>query len=196
MNEEFQRGRWNPYLGREAAGRTIGLLGFGRIGGMVAERLCAFGSRLLSYDPVWDKAKADRFGVTYVGFEDLLAQSDILSLHLPLEPATRHLINGSRLDLMKKGAFLINTSRGGIVDDTALIARLRSGRLGGAALDVFEVEPDTSPYAGVPNLVLSAHVGSHTVEARYRMEMGAVHNLLAYVRAMERGEPPPPGPIL
>lgn len=195
MHVDFHQGRWNPYLGRELAGLTVGLLGFGRIGGMVAERLRAFGARLIACDPRWDEGKAERFGVTRVGFAELLTASDILSLHLTLDPTTRHLIDGPRLDLMKPGAFLINTSRGGIVDDAALIKRLRLGRLGGAALDVFEAEPDTTRYAGVPNLVLSPHVGSNTVEARYRMEIGAVRNLIAYVQARERGEPPPPGPL-
>jgi lactate dehydrogenase-like 2-hydroxyacid dehydrogenase len=97
---------------------------------------------------------------------------------------------------MKPGAYLINTSRGGIVDDAALIERLRSGRLAGAALDVFETEPDLRPYAGVPHLLMSPHVGSHTVEARHRMELGAVRNLLAYVEAKEQGKTPPPGPII
>jgi len=118
-----------------------------------------------------------------------------VSLHLPLDPTTRHLLDGPSLDRMKPGAWLINTSRGGIVEDAALVTRLRSGRLGGAALDVFEAEPETAPYAGVPNLLLSPHVGSNTVEACYRMELQAVRNLIAYVEAKERGEPPPPGPL-
>lgn len=193
MNADFHQGRWMPHLGREMDRLTVGLLGFGRIGGLTAERLQAFGPRLIACDPRWDDAKAKRFGVTRVGFEEILAQSDILSLHLPLDPATRHLIDASRFDSMKPGTCLINTSRGGIVDDKALVARLRSKRLAGAALDVFETEPDTVPYAGVPNLILSPHVGSNTVEARYRMEMGAVRNMIAYVEAVERGVPAPPG---
>lgn len=194
-NSEFHQGNWNPHLGRELSGLTVGLLGFGRIGSMVAERLQAFDARLIAADPRWDEGKAKSLGVARVGFADLLATSDILSLHLPLDSSTRHLLDGRRLDLMKPGAFLINTSRGGIVDDVALTDRLRAGRLGGAALDVFETEPNTAPYAGVPNLVLSPHVGSNTVEARHRMEIGAVRNLIAYVQARERGESFPPGPL-
>ncbi len=195
MHADFHRGNWNPYLGRELVSLTVGLLGFGRIGGMVAERLQAFGTRLIACDPRWDREKADRLRVKKVDFPELLATSDILSLHLPLDPTTRHLLDGSRLDRMKPGALLINTSRGGIVDDGALITRLRSGRLGGAALDVFEAESDTEPYEGVPNLLVSPHVGSNTVESRYRMEIQAVRNLIAYVEAKERGELPPPGPL-
>lgn len=193
MHSDFQQGCWNPKLGRELAGLTIGLLGFGRIGGLVAQQLQAFDAHIIACDPRWDEEKAARFGVVRVDFEELLSSVDILSLHLPLEPATRHLINGRHLDLMKSGAFLINTSRGGIVDDSALIKRLRAGRLAGAALDVFESEPDTRPYVGVPNLLLSPHAGSNTIQARYRMEIGAVRNLIAYVQAREKGLPPPPG---
>jgi len=193
MNSEFHRGRWTPYLGRELDQLTVGLLGFGRIGGLTAERLQAFGPRLIACDPRWDSAKAERFGVKRVNFQEILSESDILSLHLPLDQTTRHLIDARSLDSMKPDAFLINTSRGGIVDDKALVARLRSKRLAGAALDVFEVEPDTTPYAEVPNLILSPHVGSNTVEARYRMEIGAVRSILAYVEAMERRKPAPPG---
>ncbi|MBM4135061.1 MAG: hypothetical protein FJ245_15015 [Nitrospira sp.] len=195
MHADFHRGVWNPVLGRELAGLTVGLLGFGRIGGMVAERLHAFGPRLLACDPKWNGEKAERLGVARVDLPGLLAGSDIVSLHLPLDPTTRHLLDGPSLDRMKPGAWLINTSRGGIVEDAALVTRLRSGRLGGAALDVFEAEPETAPYAGVPNLLLSPHVGSNTVEACYRMELQAVRNLIAYVEAKERGEPPPPGPL-
>ena len=195
MHADFHRGRWNPALGRELANLTVGLLGFGRIGGMVAERLHAFGTRLIACDPKWNAEKADRLGIARVAFAELLAGSDVVSLHLPLDQTTRHLLDGARLDLMKPGAWLVNTSRGGIVHDAALIERLRSGRLGGAALDVFEAEPETAPYAGVPNLLLSPHVGSNTVEARYRMELQAVRNLIAYVEAVERGEPPPTGPL-
>jgi D-3-phosphoglycerate dehydrogenase len=195
MHTDFHRGNWNPFLGRELASLTVGLLGFGRIGGMVAERLRPFGARLIACDPKWNAEKADRLGVARVDMTALLAGSDIVSLHLPLDQTTWHLLDGARLDLMKPGAWLVNTSRGGIVQDDALLTRLRSGRLGGVALDVFEAEPETSPYAGVPNLLLSPHVGSNTVEARYRMELQAVRNLIAYVKAKERGEPPPPGPL-
>jgi D-3-phosphoglycerate dehydrogenase len=195
MNQQCHQQAWTPSLGREIAHVIVGLLGFGRIGGLVAQRLQTFGSRVLACDPRWDEEKAARWGVTRVGFEELLAASDVVSLHLPLDPSTAHLIRRPQLDAMKQGAWLINTSRGGIVDDAALIERLRSGRLAGAALDVFETEPDLRRYAGVPNLLMSPHVGSHTVEARHRMEMGAVRNLLAYVRAMEHGRTPPPGPL-
>lgn len=194
MHSDFHGGRWQPRLGRELEALTVGLVGFGRIGRMVAERLIPFGCRLLACDPRFGQLPPPPPEVTVVALDELLASADVVSLHLPLEPETRGLFDGPRLDRMKPGALLVNTSRGRIVDDKALIDRLRIGRLGGAALDVFEAEPDTAPYAGVPNLLVTPHVGSHTVESRYRMEMGAVKNILAYVEAVERCEAPPEGP--
>lgn len=193
MNSDFHGQRWAPRLGRELEQMTVGLLGFGRIGKMTAARLQPFGCRMIACDPEWDASQAEALRVKRVDFDEILAESDILSLHLPLSAETRHLIDAGRLDRMKRDAFLINTSRGGILDDRALIERLVSRRLAGAALDVFECEPDTAPYANVPNLLLSPHIGSNTREARYRMEIGAVRNLLAYVEAIERGTAAPPG---
>lgn len=193
MTNDFRAGRWKPRQGFELSGKTLGLVGFGRTGKLVAERMAPFGMRIIACDPVWDEAAARRLGVQRVDMPTLLAQSDIVSLHVPLRSDTRHLMNSERLDSMKKGAYLINTSRGGVVDDAALIERLRSSRLAGAALDVFEREPDVTPYMNVPSLWLSPHVGSNTIEGRYRMEMGAVNNLLSYVKAREAGSEPPMG---
>jgi D-3-phosphoglycerate dehydrogenase len=196
MNTDLHSGCWRPYQGLDLASRTIGLVGCGRIGRLVAAMLGSFGSRVLVCDPIVDETAARRLGVELVGLEELLRSSDLVSLHVPLYEGTRHLINGARLDLMQPTAFLVNTSRGGIVDDAELIRRLNSNRLAGAALDVFEVEPITTPYAGVQKLLVSPHIGSNTVEGRFRMEMGAVQNLLDYVKALELGQPIPQGPIL
>lgn len=193
MTNDFRSGLWKPRQGFELSGKTLGLGGFGRTGKLVAERMGPFGMRLIACDPVWDEAAARRLGVQHVDMPTLLAESDVISLHVPLKPDTRHLMNGDRLDALKKGAYLINTSRGGVVDDAALIERLRSGHLAGAALDVFEQEPDVAPYMNVPRLWLSPHAGSNTIEGRYRMEMGAVNNLLGYVGAREAGREPPAG---
>jgi D-3-phosphoglycerate dehydrogenase / 2-oxoglutarate reductase len=193
MNADFHAGSWNPYMGREIASLTIGLLGFGRIGGMVAERLVPFGCRLIGSDPSWDKKKAASSGVELVPLDTLLGEADILSVHIPLGPDTHHFVDHEIMEKMKPRAFLINTARGGIVDDKALIDHLRSGRLGGAALDVFEEEPDTTTYKGVPNLIAIPHAGSNSAEARYRMEIGAVENLLAFIDAESAGLATPDG---
>lgn len=187
VHEAFHAGRWEPEIGLELAGKTVGLLGFGRIGRLVAARLTPFEARLIAFDTVWDEEAARRLSVERRGFEEVLGESDILSIHLPLLPATRGLLDAGPLARMKPGAFLVNTARGGILDDASLIERLRAGRLAGAALDVFEDEPNPERYRNVPRLIATPHVGSHTIEGRYRMEMGAVRNLIAYVEATERG---------
>lgn len=193
MTVDMRAGRWKPRLGFELEGKTLGLIGFGRVGKTVAGLTRTFGMRIVACDPIWDEHAARQFEVERVDQATLLKQADIVSLHLPLMPDTRYLINAEALDAMKRGAYLINTSRGGIVHAGALIDRLRSGRLAGAALDVFEHEPNVGEFQGVPNLLMSPHVGSNTAEGRYRMEMGAVKNLLAYVRAREAGLEPPRG---
>jgi D-3-phosphoglycerate dehydrogenase / 2-oxoglutarate reductase len=193
MNGDFHKGLWQPFMGREVSSLTVGLLGFGRIGGMVAERLMPFGCRLIGHDPCWDNDKASAFSVKNVPLATVIEEADILSIHIPLGPDTHHFVNRQLMQKMKTGAYLINTARGGIVDDEALIDLLRSGRIAGAALDVFEDEPNTSLYEGVPNLIAIPHAGSNSAEARYRMEMGAVQNLIAYIEADKTGQTTPPG---
>jgi (S)-sulfolactate dehydrogenase len=161
--------------GREALGKTLGLVGFGDIGRQAAALAQAFGMHVVAHDPmlsaqdpVWSAT-----GVEGVTLDALLARSDAVSLHVPLVAATRHLMNAPRLAAMKPGAVLINTARGGVVDEAALAGALHEGHLGGAALDVFEAEPlpADSVLAGVPNLVLTPHIGGVTREANARVSM-------------------------
>ncbi len=157
----------------EIAGSTLGIVGFGSIGRVVAEKAFALGMKCIAYDPlVRDQAIALSGGtVTLYPLETLLAESQIVSLHLPLLPETKGLFSAGVLDNMQEGAFLINTARGGIVDETALAERLRSGRLGGAALDVFANEPakELSHLLGVPNLILTPHIAGVTEESNARV---------------------------
>ncbi len=157
----------------EIAGSTLGIVGFGSIGRVVAEKAFALGMKCIAYDPlVRDQAIALSGGtVTLYPLEILLAESQIVSLHLPLLPETKGLFSAGVLDNMQEGAFLINTARGGIVDETALAERLRSGRLGGAALDVFANEPakELSHLLGVPNLILTPHIAGVTEESNARV---------------------------
>jgi D-3-phosphoglycerate dehydrogenase len=134
-------GGWNRLMSLPLRGRTLGLAGLGRIGKAVAARAAAFELRVLAFDPFPDAAYCAAHAVTLVPFDRLLAESDFLSLHLPLTPETRHLINCDTLAKMKPGAVLVNTSRGGLVREADLLPALRGGRLAGAALDVFEEEP-------------------------------------------------------
>lgn len=169
-------GRWPRGAlsdGREFAGTTLGLVGFGSIGRLTGRLARALGVRTIGFDPqvpvtsaAWsDDATGPRT------FEQVLAEADVVSLHVPLTPATRNLIDAARLATMKPEAILINTSRGGVVDEAALAAALRSGRLAGAALDVFEREPLAagSPLADCPNLLLTPHIAGVTRESNRRV---------------------------
>jgi D-3-phosphoglycerate dehydrogenase len=148
-------------------GRTLGLVAFGHIARKVAERGRAFGLRLVAFDPYVDEAAMAREGVEKATFEDLLGRSDIVSLHTPLTPETRGLMNAAAFARMKPGAILINTSRGPVVDEAALIDALRTGRLAGAGLDVLAVEPPApdNPLFAMENVVVTPHSSSTTVEA-------------------------------
>jgi (S)-sulfolactate dehydrogenase len=159
--------------GRETAGKTLGLVGFGAIGRLTARLAQALGMQVIAHDPLF-AADAPLWRETGVGcatLDGLLAAADAVSLHVPLTAATRDLIDAGRLGLMKPGAVLINTARGGIVDEAALAQALRSGRLGGAALDVFAQEPLAagSALAGIPNLILTPHIGGVTRESNERV---------------------------
>jgi len=150
--------------GREVAGKVIGIVGFGNIGQLTARKAEALGMRVMSYDNQVPAASTR-------DLDALLAVADVVSLHIPLTPETRGLIGRERLARMKRDAVLINTARGGIVDEAALAAMLREGRLGGAALDVFENEPLAagSPLAGAPRLLLTPHIAGVTVESNERV---------------------------
>jgi D-3-phosphoglycerate dehydrogenase len=148
-------------------GRTLGLVAFGHIGRKVAERGRAFGMRIVAADPYVDEAAMAKDGVEKVSLEDLLGRADVVSLHTPLTPETRGLINAAAFARMKPGAILINTSRGSVVDEPALIEALRAGRLAGAGLDVLATEPPAkdNPLFAMENVVLTPHSSSTTVEA-------------------------------
>jgi glyoxylate reductase len=174
---------WAPemLLGMELKGKTLGLVGAGRIGYEVARMATAFGMRIVYSDVSRNTALEETYGATYAtDADDVLRQADVVSLHVPLLPTTQHLMNAERLALMKPTAYLINTSRGPIVDEVALVDALRKGAIRGAALDVFESEPALA--AGLielDNVVITPHIASATTEARDAMSMLAAENVLA-----------------
>ncbi len=175
--------------GRELSGKTLGLIGFGAIGqGAAAKARCLGMATIASDSNLGDDHPAWR-ETARVGLQDLLGRADIVSLHCPLTPETRGLIGPAEIAAMKPGALLINTARGGIVDETALAAALRSGQLGGAALDVFDSEPMTAEtaalFAGLPNLMLTPHIAGITVESNRRISAITVENVLKVLK--ERG---------
>jgi phosphoglycerate dehydrogenase-like enzyme len=171
-DSELRQGRFHinslRAVSRELFGRTVGLVGAGRIGRAVAERLVPFGVRVLYFDPAGMSPETEAsLRLERRGFEELLGEADIVSLHLPLTPATRGIIGPEALARMKPGAFLVNTARGGLVDERALVAALREGRLAGAALDVFDPEPPRpdNPLFALPNVVLTPHISAGTRDA-------------------------------
>jgi glyoxylate reductase len=182
---------WSPtlLLGTDVYGATLGIVGLGAIGAAVARRARGFGMRVLYVSREPRPALEAELGLRRVDKATLLAESDVVSLHVPLSPATRHWLGRAELAAMKPGALLVNTARGGVVDQEALIEALRAGRLGGAALDVMEPEPlpADSPLMTLPNVLLAPHIASASHATRGRMASMAVDNLLA---ALEGRRPP------
>ena len=184
---ELRQGRFHINalrpVSREVAGMTIGYVGMGRIARAVAERLAPFGTRGMFFDP----EVAAHAGLSRVELPQLLAESDVVTLHLPLTPQTRHLMSRENLARMKPGAYLVNTARGGLVDEAALLEALKAGRLAGAALDVFEEEPVRAghPLAALPNVVLTPHISAGTRDA-LATKMKAIFD---NVQHFYRGEP-------
>jgi D-3-phosphoglycerate dehydrogenase / 2-oxoglutarate reductase len=165
-------GRFDKPMGRLLRGKVVGFVGFGRVARAVARLLAPFGVTLLAHDVVRTE------GADQVELPQLLAESDVVSLHLPYAGSVHHLIGAPQLMLMKPDAILVNTARGGLIDEAALIAHLRAHPQAGAYLDCFEKEPYQGGLAELPNVVLTAHIGSYAREARVRMETEAVENLL------------------
>jgi glyoxylate reductase len=182
---------WAPlhFLGSEVSGKTLGIVGMGRIGQAVARRAAGFNMPVCYHNRSPIKANAAAgFDWEAVSLETLLERADFVSLHLPLSPETRHLINKAALKRMKPSAFLVNTARGPVVDEAALVEALRSGQIKGAALDVYEEEPALAPgLVELNNVILLPHMGSATWETRTRMTARAANNLLAGLA----GEQPP-----
>lgn len=175
-------GRWIQQSGTELHGATLGIIGLGSIGKTVARMAAALQMSVIAYDPYLDEAFLEESGVKGATLDELLAQSDFVTLHIFLDQSTRHLIGDRSLRLMKDSAYLINTSRGGVVDEEALGVALREGRLGGAALDVLETEPlpADSPLRAVPDLIITPHTAGATAEARARSGQIAAQSIIDF----------------
>ncbi len=180
-------GEWPRQLliGRELSGRTMGLIGFGSIAREVAWRSSALGMQVVAYDPHVDAGDPAWRLARNVSLDGLLELSDVVSLHVPLTPATRHMMSRARIGAMRKGAVLINAARGGVVDEEALADALRSGPLGGAALDVFETEPLTAEagakFMGLSNLILTPHIAGVTEESNVRVSDLIASTILSHL---------------
>jgi len=183
-----RRGDWKKPMGHLLQGKTVGLIGLGRIGRAFAVLVRPFAVSLIAFDVDPDLTAAQKLGVQFVGLEEILAQSDVVSLHLS-GVAARPLLGEQEFLRMKPGAVVVNTARGGWLDEKALAQSLRNGHLGGAYLDVFEEEPYRGPLAELANVVLTPHLGSYAAECRLRMEAEAARHVVAFFGGREGKRP-------
>jgi D-3-phosphoglycerate dehydrogenase len=186
-NRLVKDGQWKRITGHELWGKTIGIVGMGRIGKQVARRALAFEMKVLGCDPIWDDPFCQQYSVgRCLMADELLEQGDIITLHMNLTPENRHFINRERLDLMKPTAYLVNCARGALVNSRDLLEALRKGRIAGYAADVLEHEPpdpdDPLVTSGMENVILTPHIGSRTYESVVRQATMAVKNLVAVLK--------------
>ncbi len=187
-NESVKRGEWNrsDYIGVELNNKTLGVIGLGRIGSEVAHRARAMGMKILGYDPYISDEQADKVGVDMVPFEELLQQSDFITLHLPLGSSTHHMIGEKEIAMLKPGVRIVNCARGGLIDEDALCAALKEGKIAGAALDVFEQEPPEScSLLDLKNVIATPHLGALTLEAQTNVALQVSEQVIKALR----GEP-------
>ena len=172
---------WGNFVGIEIARKTLGLIGLGSIGKEVAKKAVALGMKVIVFDKNLDKDFVEKYGISTSDIDTILKESDFVSVHVPLTNETKHLIDRNKLKLMKKTAFLINTSRGGTVNERDLVEALKNNWIAGAALDVFENEPlRDSPLFECDNVIMTPHIGAHTFEAIYNMSMMAAKSIVDF----------------
>ncbi|MHB9097164.1 MAG: hydroxyacid dehydrogenase, partial [Syntrophales bacterium] len=184
-NQAIRKGQWeirNSYRAVDLDGKTLGLVGIGRIGSLVARKAAAaFNMKVIAFDPYVAPEKAQEMGIALVPTsDDVFRQADVVSLHTPLTPETRGFVNAARLRLMKPSAFLVNFSRGEVVEEKALYEALKSGIIAGAAIDVYDPEPplEDNPLFGLDNIILSPHSAALTQECVIRMAVGAAEGVV------------------
>ena len=178
--------KWDRFIGYELYGKTLGVIGTGSIGKRVIKLLKGFDLNILCYDKFPDYEWAEKENLKYVNFDELLKRSDIITIHIPLTEETRHLISERELSLMKKTAVIINTSRGGIINERDLYKFLKEGKIYGAGLDVLEDEPpQNSPLIELDNVVITSHIGAHTQESIENMAFMAIDNLISVLKGKE-----------
>ena len=181
-NAQLHRGEWQRHFGKRIPELTIGIIGVGRIGGRVLRRLAAFGSpRILVNDLLPEAHVADQLKLDWVDKETIYREADLISLHLPLTNKTKDMIRAPQLKQMKSDAVVINTSRGGIINENDLARVLKEGHLSGAAIDVFENEPYSGDLCGIERCLLTAHMGSMTIDCRTRMEIEATEEAVRFL---------------
>ncbi len=180
VDASLRAGRWERSIGRGVGDVTVGVIGVNRIGKRVARLLRSFGANILGHDVNPDLEFGTEVGIAWVGKNEIFRRADVITLHLPRNSRTENYVGKAELSLMKSDAILVNTARGGVIDENALAEVLKAGRIGGAALDVFAEEPYLGPLANMGNCLLTSHIGSFTKESRLRMEMEAVENVVCF----------------
>jgi D-3-phosphoglycerate dehydrogenase len=186
LDRKTREGRWPRSTGIELYGKRIGILGLGAVGRGVAKRAQGFSMEVLAYDPYIDTRYAEENHIIVSGFDALIAGADVISLHLPLTEETWYIINAGVMGRMKRGAIIINTARGGLIDEAAACGLLKSGHLGGLGLDAYEQEPPgQSPLFELENVVVTPHTASHTAEATANMAAMSVQNLIDVLSGKE-----------
>lgn len=184
-HNSMRAGKWerSRFMGNELYGKTLGIIGFGRIGREIALRARAFGMQVLVYDPHITMEDVREFNAKYSELDNLMKESDIITLHIPLVEGTKNMIDEGRIELMKKNAIIINISRGGIINENSLHIALKENRIKGAVLDVFENEPpEDSPFLGLDNVVLTPHLGAYTDEAQINAGIVVVDKIRNFFR--------------
>ena len=181
-NALLHEGQWHRFMGRRIGESTIGVIGVGRIGSRVIQLLSSFGvRRFIAHDVAPQIASLQGIDIEWVGQDEIFREADIVTLHVPLTPETRNMVGHAELDMMQTDAVLINTSRGGVVDEEALLRTLQDGRLGGAAIDDFAHEPYAGPLTREPRCLLTSHMGSMTIDCRSRMEVEATREAVRFL---------------
>ena len=177
-SQPMKDGIWQPQMGHSLYGKTLGIIGLGRIGKELVKLVQPFNVDIFAYEKYPDDDFIASHNIRLESFEDVLSQSDIVSIHLPLMEETRNIISAKELSLMKHNSILINTARGGLIDEDTLISALKEETIAGAALDAFENEPYTGELLNFDNVLLTPHIGTYTEETRMIMEMETVDNLI------------------
>jgi D-3-phosphoglycerate dehydrogenase len=187
-HNDLTKGDWsrNGHLGVELYGKTLGLIGLGRVGRRVAERAVAFGMQVLAYDPYVAETQVNDLRVKLIGLDEVLSESDVISLHCAVTPETYHIIDAETLDQCKQGVYIINAAHGSMIDEHALATALQSGRVAAAAVDVFMQEPpQNSPLIGLPNVVHTPHMGDATLEAQRDLSSQIVKQVYDALRGVD-----------
>jgi len=186
VNEAMHSGQWKPVMGTLLRGKTMGIIGLGRIGKEVIRLLSSFGLIMIAYEPYPNIQFIKEYNIKLLSYEEVISISDIISLHVPLTEKTYHMIDHGEFSIMKPSAILINTARGSLINEEALINALKLNLISGAALDVFENEPYDGELAKFDNVILTSHIGSMTTETRIKMEREAVENLIRAIEVVKK----------